>query len=1179
MSNVISKATFSEIYKIVKNSRDEDIRQCFNSVFDIGLLFLPGLICPETAIFTKIGDGVNLLGAKEAIGNSVTGIVNTFKNRKYIDFTTRYEHMQIAQVMIAYAAYFDSIKLYLPNEEREICLSDEEKYQITQESIKQYTAELKKRGEQRKSEILETDISMPDPMLGFSDYLDYLKGFYEILNREFRTFLEKMSVFEGLSESGRDKMEAILRGLPQAAVNNYKKQFYELAACFPDFAVWADMREYRMLEKQIDVGFERIRETLNTFEERSAENRVKDTFQKYKGKYDMYIEAPVVTIDEMEYDSADNVVFPAKKENFVPQQFQALNYRRGMQLEKKGTWANCKVRDDIGSFISSILRHPRSTCKPILILGHAGAGKTLLCHMLAAQILYHEYHVIIIRLRDTLADATMMQQVNNQIERDWGNGCSWNDIVSGKLDKPILLIFDGYDELLQASGKTYSRYLQEITQFQKEQERINGVCIRCIVTSRDTLIDKALIPEYSTVLQLQDFDKERIVIWSGIWNKANADFFQNNGLQPFAVNMNSKVSELAKQPLLLLMLALYDSNGNALKQRSDMNRSQLYDSLIREFISREKRKDSKNRQLTETDELRLINEEMEKIGVAALGMYNRNVLYIHSSELQKDLTFLNRTRKTDKTACYAELTESENLLGSFFFIHKSDSTGLKNQEEIHSAAYEFLHNTFGEFLTADFILREVGQVLHKIQVMTENDIPIGWNDTLKHRWYSCLAYAPLFARPVVVQMIFEWAEHYFDSLKMSKETAEKVMDILTGHELREILSGEAMVSIRETAREKENPFKQKEALIHLGIYSVNLMILRTVLCGDTYQLDCGKNDLENLWDKLICIWKYAFSEDELGKLANIIQVKRENEKCILHYLSGKSGRDGESREEKGREEKLYSIYSALGDDLSRMIMAVALGKASEYELISGLLRENHLRLQSEYAWQLLAEESARTIWGGKLRIAELKRLGTTLREKSDVRYVCCYYLLIHYFLKENVVSLNSNVKIFVSAEILEGLIYLGRYDMRGDEKLKKFCTQVLLELLDYAEDDETYMQEILRWFMAQFEIISDGRRWGDQYYYLGEYNKIFEKFMKRMDARRSGVLMTMMDYFQHKGVNGVWAITERMEYKTDDFRQGFFDIVKFCHNLMVLHRVNEAVKIFTELVCILQKRASCIIQI
>jgi hypothetical protein len=48
------------------------------------------------------------------------------------------------------------------------------------------------------------------------------------------------------------------------------------------------------------------------------------------------------------------------------------------------------------------------------------------------------------------------------------------------------------------------------------------------------------------------------------------------------------------------------------------------------------------------------------------------------------------------------------LLGSFFFVHRSKAKqkGDAPEQYEESSAFEFLHNTFGEFLTADFILRQ-----------------------------------------------------------------------------------------------------------------------------------------------------------------------------------------------------------------------------------------------------------------------------------------------------------------------------------------------------------------------------------------------------------------------------------------------------------------------------------------
>ncbi len=64
-------------------------------------------------------------------------------------------------------------------------------------------------------------------------------------------------------------------------------------------------------------------------------------------------------------------------------------------------------------------------------------------------------------------------------------------------------------------------------------------------------------------------------------------------MKSFAIPQNNKeIKELAGQPLLLLMLALYDSAGNQLGQAKKLNQTLLYDSLLRQFIERELRKDT-----------------------------------------------------------------------------------------------------------------------------------------------------------------------------------------------------------------------------------------------------------------------------------------------------------------------------------------------------------------------------------------------------------------------------------------------------------------------------------------------------------------------------------------------------------------------------------------------------------
>lgn len=108
MGMIMEKATFSEIYKLVEG-RGGKIKECFDGLFDTALLFFPAFMCKETAgiigLVDKLGAGQTLIGAKETITKAVSGILDGFKHKEK-DYAARYENMQIAHMLIIYAAFF-----------------------------------------------------------------------------------------------------------------------------------------------------------------------------------------------------------------------------------------------------------------------------------------------------------------------------------------------------------------------------------------------------------------------------------------------------------------------------------------------------------------------------------------------------------------------------------------------------------------------------------------------------------------------------------------------------------------------------------------------------------------------------------------------------------------------------------------------------------------------------------------------------------------------------------------------------------------------------------------------------------------------------------------------------------------------------------------------------------------
>lgn len=905
---MMKSASFLGICKIMKN-KDEDIRKCIQSVARLAFVLFPGVSLTN---ITDIGtldenlirlDVINLVNECIGSAKSLLG--------KQVDYTTRAENAQIANVLLVFSAFFDSIKKYLPDANREIALQDGEKVMLVEKTLTNYERYIKdcesRAITQDGKNIIARPILIPNPIEGLDNTKKGLYKFYSLLTAQFRSFVDKLSYHESLQGHQREKFEAYLRKIPELAVNCYQAQYFQLAAEFPDFFVFSNQKEHSDIQRSIDVGFKQITEKIPKIAELYSESVASQALEQLQNRYNSEIDAPLVDKSEMHL-SISGLSLPKKIDAFIPQPFQALIYTQGIHLEHTDKWINCQ---NLGKFIADTLRSPHLGTQPMLLLGDPGAGKTMLSHMLAARILNNEYHVIIVHLRDVVAEAEIYQQIDRALELSLdGTNCNWSDIRTAKLSKPILLIFDGYDELLQASGKTHRNYIEKIAEFQKNCIEIYKKTVRTIVTSRIILIDKAAIPDHTPVIRLDEFDASQVKKWCEIWNAQNASYFVSTELEEFVVSEESKAWKLAKQPLLLLMLALFDSNKNALRDNENLDETQLYYSLITDFIQREQYKDTTFREIQPSDQNKRVDDALERISIAAIGMYNRNEVYIHSNQLQVDLCKLQRNNSQ------SELLDSDKLLGSFFFIHHAEATKQENRDLEKMRSYAFLHNTFGEFLAAHYMVSQLQNILYIITVFSKAGI-IQHPEKSKI-WYSSLIYAPLFQRPVVLKMFEAWAPTYFRIKGMDEEDVQKALNILLDMELPEILNGNLITVIQDTLNlfSDENAYPKKDLMEHLSIYSFNLVSICTALLKELPLsrfdwVSKGQNNKKITgWNQLKHLWRYSFSDEDIESITNMIAVNTNGDIKALHC-----GKFYKKTTEKTSAEGLLDVYQALDDEI------------------------------------------------------------------------------------------------------------------------------------------------------------------------------------------------------------------------------------------------------------------------
>ncbi|GAA3438443.1 hypothetical protein [Kutzneria kofuensis] len=101
-----------------------------------------------------------------------------------------------------------------------------------------------------------------------------------------------------------------------------------------------------------------------------------------------------------------------------------------------------------------------------------------------------------------------------------------------------------------------------------------------VVTSRLTVADRAR-PVFGVVtLLLDSFDDKQIDLWLTAWAECNAAALAARGVRPLPADIALRYEDLARQPLLLLLLALYDSAANELHSEARLNEAELYERLL-----------------------------------------------------------------------------------------------------------------------------------------------------------------------------------------------------------------------------------------------------------------------------------------------------------------------------------------------------------------------------------------------------------------------------------------------------------------------------------------------------------------------------------------------------------------------------------------------------------------------
>ncbi|MEU2714829.1 hypothetical protein [Streptomyces sp. NPDC007205] len=506
-------------------------------------------------------------------------------------------------------------------------------------------------------------------------------------------------------------------------------------------------------------------------------------------------------------------------------------------------WEEQRVQDDIERFLAAYLITLPALGAPLVVLGHPGAGKSLLTKLLAARLPAAEYRPLRVELRRTPAEAALQAQLEHALEQETGRAVSWPDwseSVPGAI--PVLLL-DGFDELLQAGAQLLDsarqwRYLRQIEQFQK-REASQGRPLIVIVTSRTVVADRAQLPTHSPVLRLEPFGEAEIEHWLAIWNTTNAPYFAEHGLHPLALGPVLQHAELAAQPLLLMMLALYDTvTGDLHRLRYEsINRAQLYERLLTRFVRRQVVKDGP---LPVAEQDAAIERELHRLSVIALGMLHRGTQAITGEQADGDL------RTLAPEASGQEPHGAEPLFGRFFFVHEAQAV----VSDQHLRSYEFLHATFGEHLAARLIDRALRK-LAESEAVDDGEL------------YALLSFTPLTDRAQLVQnlrdMLAGWpADGHRDRLPTLLAGLFRAAQWDPPYRTD---PGHAPTAATMTYRK--------------AVYEANLLLIAVLAAGEVYASALLESaDLVDGWRRRAMLWQSQLSAESWDLLSSTLHLER-----------------------------------------------------------------------------------------------------------------------------------------------------------------------------------------------------------------------------------------------------------------------------------------------------------------
>ncbi|MFG1605667.1 NACHT domain-containing protein [Actinoplanes sp. NPDC049265] len=512
----------------------------------------------------------------------------------------------------------------------------------------------------------------------------------------------------------------------------------------------------------------------------------------------------------------DDVTVPTAKESYLEPRFRLGAGGADSAMASEQWWRELPLRDDISAFMAAWLALPSSTQAPLIVLGSPGAGKSMLTEVMAARLPAETYVSVVVKLRHVPPDGTIQDQIEHAIFADTGERTAWPDFSRAIAGKHPVILLDGLDEQLRATGFPRSRYLREVTDFQRREDALDRP-VSVLVTCRTVAFERFRMPAETTAIRLEPFDDDRVRAWVDVWNRVNPH------RRASAEALLRSWPGLANEPLLLLLLAI---SAPASGIRAEFYRRLLFAAARRETAKSD----------TPNDSDRAVRSVQRDLAVVAFAMLNRRAGHVRHGDLEQDLRSLGSA---------ASVTKPEPVINTFFFTMEHPAP--------MGPAYEFLHSSFAEYLVASHALEILDDVAR--QMLADRMFSVDPDDGYLR---SLLSFATLSHWPGVTGFLTELTREWPADGRMT--IRETLLALLRRAPYRE---------------SQDTDYRPVDAPITTRIanYTANLTLLLSCVGGGLSPDDLFPDaaDPADRWEREVLFWRSQLPAEDVESLLRAIQ--------------------------------------------------------------------------------------------------------------------------------------------------------------------------------------------------------------------------------------------------------------------------------------------------------------------